>query len=683
MSMTEQNSDLTVRKGTPEPRGATPDGKGINFSVFSAHAEKIELCLYDDSGKNEIRRIELTEKTGDVFHASIEGLKPGQVYGYRAHGPNAPQDGHRFDPEKLLLDPYAKEISPPQDAGDVPKSRVIDTSFDWRGAKKPQTPWEKTVIYEAHPKGLTKKHTDIATDKRGVYAGNAAPEMIAHYKKLGITAVELLPVHAHADETHLKKTGKSNYWGYNTIGFFAPEPSYASAPQNALKEFKETVRELHKHGIEVILDVVYNHTGEEGTDGPTLFLRGLDNKSYYKLHPHDQSRYDDMTGCGNTVDVTHPETRKMILDSLRYWAEECGVDGFRFDLAPVLGRGPNGYEKAAPLFEDIAKDPVLSKTKMIAEPWDVGMGGYQLGNFPTGWKEWNDKFRDSVRAFWRGDDHTGGDFAHAMTGSSRIFDHSGKSPQDSINFITAHDGFTLEDVVSYNDKHNHANGEGNRDGHSNNYSYNHGHEGKTDDAAITALRERQKRNMLASLFLAQGTPMLLAGDETGNSQNGNNNAYCQDNETGWVNREKHTKKDSTLQQFVQNLGDIRKKHPVLNTEYFMRGNRFSKDGAPDLKWIKQDGRQMNDPDWHNAKTFGMMLNEEAVPDHKRKRPDRLLVLFNTAAQDKDFKLPKLPDGRVWLRILDTDKPELTEGTDKKSYTACRMKGKSLAVFKAA
>lgn len=683
--MTGERDDFKIRDGSPDPRGATPDEGGVNFSVFSAHAEKIELCLYDDSGTQEINRIELTKKTGDVFHAYIEGLKPGQVYGYRAHGPETQEN--RFTPEKLLLDPYAKEILPPATAQDVPKSRVTDTSFDWQGAQKPQTPWHKTVIYEAHPKGLTKTHPAIAADKRGVYAGIAAPEMIAHYKKLGITAVELLPVHAHADETHLEKLGKSNYWGYNTVGFFAPEPSYAQDEKNALNEFKEMVRTLHKNGIEVILDVVYNHTGEgKAEDGPTLCFRGLDNKSYYKFDPQNRGKYQDVTGCGNTLDITHPEVMKMVLDSLRYWVEESGVDGFRFDLAPALGRDDSGYSKTAPLFEEIAKDPVLSKAKMIAEPWDVGYGGYQLGNFPAGCKEWNDNFRDSVRRFWRGDDYAAGDFAHALTGSSRAFDHNGRKPQDTINFISAHDGFTLEDVVSYNVKHNQANGENNRDGHNENYSRNYGAEGTTNDPAVTDIRARQKRNMLASLFLAQGTPMLLAGDEFGNSQQGNNNAYCQDNDIGWLNWPQPEKtgkeKDDILRDFVENLSDIRKKHPVLNADYFMHGNCFDKSGAPDLKWVKPDGKQMNDPDWYHAKSFGVMLNEGASPSAKKsKSKDKLLLLFNAAAVDEKFTLPKLPAGEKWQRILDTAEPSLKEGGDLSLHETHLMKDRSLAVFK--
>jgi len=681
--MTKEKSDDRMQKGTPEPRGASWDGQGVNFAVFSAHAEKIELCLYDDSGSTETARITLTEKTGDVFHAYIEGLKPGQVYGYRAYGPNAPQDGHLFTPEKLMLDPYAKDILPPANAQDVPKSCVAATDFDWQGAKKPQTPWNKTVIYEAHPKGLTQTHPAIDADKRGVYAGVAAPEMIAHYKKLGITAVELLPVHAHADESHLEKLGKSNYWGYNSVGFFAAEPSYAQNPKTALTEFKEMVRELHKNGIEVILDVVYNHTGEgKVEDGPTLCFRGLDNKSYYKFDPQNRGKYEDVTGCGNTLDITHPEVLKMVLDSLRYWVEECGVDGFRFDLAPALGRDGTGYSKTAPLFEEIAKDPVLSKAKMIAEPWDIGYGGYQLGNFPAGCKEWNDNFRDSVRRFWRGDDYVAGDFAHAMTGSSRAFDHHGRKPQDSINFISAHDGFTLEDAVSYSNKHNEANGENNRDGHNENYSTGYGAEGTTTDAGIIATRERQKRNMIASLFLAQGTPMMLAGDEFGNSQNGNNNAYCQDNEIGWLNHKNRAAKDDIMQEFVENLSDIRKKHPVLNADYFMHGNCFDKNGTSDLKWLKTDGKQMNDPDWYHAKSFGVMLNENAAPSkNAKKRGDKLLLLFNAAANDETFTLPALPHGERWQRILDTAEPSLKEGGDLKIHDTHLMQDRSLAVFK--
>src|SRR4051812_42434134 len=541
-------SDLRIWPGEPSALGATSNAEGVNFALFSECATKVELCLFDSaSAATEIQRIELRERTAHVWHAFLPGLEPGQVYGYRVHGPNDPASGYRFNPRKILLDPYAKAIarelrwddavldSDQDSAACAPLGSVVAADFDWENDRPPRIPWNETIVYELHVKGFTKQHPGVPGGLRGTYAGLATPAAIGHLRRVGVTAVELLPVHYHLDEHFLAQRGRVNYWGYNTIGFFAPEPRYsASGPDGAVNEFKMMVRTMHVAGMEVILDVVYNHTGEGNEHGPTLSLRGIDNAAYYRL-ADDRSRYVDFTGCGNSLNVAHPHTLKLIMDSLRHWVLEMHVDGFRFDLASALARELWEVDRLGAFFDIIHQDPVLSEVKLIAEPWDLGHNGYQVGNFPVLWTEWNGKYRDCVRRFWRGSGGTVSELASRLAGSSDLYAHNGRRPSASLNFITAHDGFTMRDLVSYNGKHNEANGEDNRDGSNDNDSWNCGAEGPTDDAAIQTLRARQQRNLLATLLLSQGVPMLLAGDEFGQTQHGNNNAYCQDSPLAWLN----------------------------------------------------------------------------------------------------------------------------------------------------
>ncbi|HEY5638177.1 MAG TPA: glycogen debranching protein GlgX, partial [Burkholderiales bacterium] len=545
-----------VWPGRAYPRGATWDGEGVNFALFSEHAEKVELCLFDESGRRERQRIELRERTDEVWHCYLPEARPGQAYGWRVHGPYRPEDGQRFNPNKLVLDPYAKELvgtvrwsdalygytvghkredlafDRRDSAAFMPKCRVIDQAFTWGDDRRPDVPWNDTVIYELNVRGFTMRHPEVPGAQRGTYAGLGSAPAIEYLKRLGVTTVELMPVHAFVDDRFLFERGLRNYWGYSTLGFFAPEPRYSASGSS--KEFKTMVKTLHSAGLEVIIDVVYNHSCEGNQLGPTLSFRGLDNASYYRLSENSRRHYHDVTGCGNTLNLEHPRVLQMVMDSLRYWVEEMHVDGFRFDLASALARKGDEVERWGGFFSVIRQDPVLNRVKLIAEPWDLGAGGYQVGNFPLGWTEWNDRYRDGMRAYWKGDGGVIDEFARRLTGSSDLYGREGRRPHASINFVAAHDGFTLADVVSYNDKHNEANGEDNRDGHNHNLSWNCGVEGPTDDPAIRALRERQKRNLLATLFLSQGVPMLLAGDERGRTQQGNNNAYCQDNEISWL-----------------------------------------------------------------------------------------------------------------------------------------------------
>src|SRR5215210_2734707 len=569
-----------VREGLPYPLGATWDGLGVNFALFSANATKVELCLYDASGTREIERLELPEYTDEVWHGYLPDARPGTTYGYRVHGPYEPSAGQRFNPNKLLIDPYAKQLvgqlewNPAlfgyrMESGDdltfderdsapfVPKSRVIDPAFTWGRDRKPHTPWEKTVLYEAHVRGYTMRHPAVAEMYRGTYAGMASKEVLDYLRSLGITALELLPVHTFLDDSYLTEKGLRNYWGYNTIGFFAPARRYAANSDFAFAEFKEMVAHLHDAGLEVILDVVYNHTAEGNELGPTLSFKGIDNASYYRLIPDQKRYYINETGTGNTLNLSHPRVLQMVTDSLRYWVQEMHVDGFRFDLATILGREPYGFDEGGGFLDSCRQDPVLSSVKLIAEPWDIGPGGYQVGGFPPGWAEWNDKFRDTVREYWKGDAGKLADLATRLTASGDAFNKRGRRPWSSVNFITAHDGYTLNDLVSYNDKHNEANGEDNRDGHSNNHSWNHGVEGPADDPEIRSLRERQKRNMLGTLLLSQGTPMLLAGDELGRTQNGNNNTYCQDNELNWIDWTRIGEDGQSLIEFTRRLIALR------------------------------------------------------------------------------------------------------------------------------
>jgi isoamylase len=676
------HSRSTVWPGNPFPHGATWDGYGVNFALFSAHAEKVELCLFDPAGRRELERIVLPEYTHEIWHCYLPDIAPGQLYGYRVHGPYDPARGHRFNPNKLLLDPYARALvgplrwadahfgyrvgSPREDlsfdrrdnSAAMPKCMVVDPAFTWGDHHRPETPWSETTIYEAHVKGLTKLHPTLPEQLRGTYAGLATPQVIDHLVRLGVTAIELLPVHAFVDDRHLIERGLRNYWGYNTIGFFAPEPRYLS-PGGRISEFKTMVRRLHAAGIEVILDVVYNHTAEGNHLGPTLSFKGIDNASYYRLVPDNPRYYMDVTGTGNSLDLSHSRVLQMVMDSLRYWATEMQVDGFRFDLATTLGRDRDArFDPGSGFFDAIRQDPALSRVKLIAEPWDVGFEGYRLGGHGPGFAEWNDRFRNTVRGFWKGDERLLPDLAARLLGSSDLFDHQGRRPWASVNFVTAHDGFTLQDVVTYNEKHNEANGEGNRDGHDHNLSWNCGVEGPTDDPQVLALRQRQKRNMVATLLLAHGTPMLLMGDELGRSQQGNNNAYCQDNEISWLDWREATGADRAFAGFVATLTALRKRHPVLRRARFLHGRTRSMLGLKDVTWLVPDGTEMTEGHWRdtNARSLGMMLAGDASPDlTPNGRPlvnSTLLLLLNAHHEPVPFTLPTLQDGR-WHQILAT------------------------------
>jgi isoamylase len=675
-----------VWPGQTFPLGASWDGGGTNFSIFTEHAERVELCLFN--GDDEEQRVDVTERTAHTWHCYLPGVGPGQRYGYRVHGPYDPESGHRFNPSKLLLDPYAKSIDGPvrwdaanvlpykpantpdadlerddeDDVGAVPKSVVVDPRFDWEGDRRPDIPLHESVIYETHVRGFTRLHPDVREDLRGTYAGLASEPAIAYLRSLGVTAVELLPVHHIADESFLFERGLSNYWGYSTIGYFAPHSSYAATGQRGqeVREFKGMVKALHRAGIEVILDVVYNHTAEGNHLGPMLSFKGVDNTSYYRLVPDDPRHYMDYTGTGNTLNAQHPSVLRMIMDSLRYWAVECHVDGFRFDLASALARGLYDVDRLSAFFDVIHQDPVLSQVKLIAEPWDVGPGGYQVGNFPVLWSEWNGMYRDVMRDFWRGQASVG-DFASRLTGSSDLYEDDGRHPFASINFITAHDGFTMRDLVSYNSKHNEANLEGNRDGTDDNRSWNHGVEGETDDPEINALRVRQQRNYLTTLMLSQGTPMLLGGDEFGRTQHGSNNAWCQDNEISWFDWSL-LEENAELFEFVQKLIVLRRAHPVFRRRQFLRGTDVDGSGLPDVFWFRADGDAMTPDDWQSGdRIVGMFLNgdEIAAPDEKGEEilDESFLVFFNAQPEDRTFTLPQPRFGVRWSLVLSTADPQ--------------------------
>ena len=669
-----------VWPGTPFPRGANWDGEGVNFALYSENAERVELCLFDAKGKKEIQRIELREQTDLIWHCYLPEARPGLLYGYRVYGPYDPEHGHRFNPHKLLLEPYAKEIvgvvrwsdahfgyrighrledlslDRRDNAGLMPKCRVVDPAFSWGSDKPPAVPWSDMVIYELHVRGFTKNHPEVPAALRGTYAGLATAPVIDHLKRLGITSVELMPVHAFVDDRHLVERGLSNYWGYNSIGFFAPDHRYSSS--GMISEFKTMVKTMHSHGIEVILDVVYNHTAEGNQLGPTFGFRGIDNSAYYRLAGDDARFYMDYTGCGNTLNLQQPRALQLIMDSLRYWVLEMHVDGFRFDLASALARELHEVDRLGAFFDILLQDPVLSQVKLIAEPWDLGEGGYQVGNFPVGWGEWNDRYRDTMRAYWKGDGGLIGEFARRLTGSSDLYEHSGRKPYASVNFITAHDGFTLHDVVSYNDKHNEANGEENRDGSDNNNSWNCGAEGATDDEEINALRARQKRNLLATLFFSQGVPMLLAGDEMGRSQQGNNNAYCQDNEISWVDWALSAD-DQDFLAFVQRVITLRREHPVFRRKHFFQGRAIRGSQIKDIAWIRPDGKEMSDDEWDHefAHCLGVYLSGDAMEERDgRGRPikdDNFLLLFNSHHESAPFQLPEIGKAGVWQSLLDT------------------------------
>jgi glycogen operon protein len=646
----------------------------VNFALFSANASRVELCLFEDGGRIEAARITLPEYTNEIWHGYIPGLRPGQLYGYRVHGPYAPQEGHRFNANKLLLDPYAKSLQGRviwndalygyrRDAEEadlsfddrdsapfMPKCAVVEAAarrryaFPWRRETRPNTPWTDTVIYEAHVKGMTMRHPGIAKSAAGTFAGLAHPAIIDHLVELGVTAIELLPVQSFIDDRFLEEKDLTNYWGYNTIGFFAPSWKYLG-PGGDIQQFKLMVHRLHQAGIEVILDVVYNHTGEGNHLGPTLSFRGIDNASYYKL-ADDQRFYFDATGCGNTINQSHPRVLQMILDSLRYWVEDCHVDGFRFDLATALGREVRAFDPGAAFFDAIGQDPLLSRVKLIAEPWDVGENGFQLGNFPAGWAEWNGRFRDDLRSFWKGDEGFLPGVASALLGSAGLFDKQGRRPWSSVNMITAHDGFTLADHFAYNEKHNEANGEGNRDGHDDNRSWNCGVEGPGDDPAIAALRARMRRGLLTAMLLSQGTPMILMGDEVGRSQQGNNNAYCQDSELSWFNW-RHTAEDDAFCAYTAGLLRLRKRLPLLRQPDFLHGDRALRDGTRNVTWLRPDGQEMQEADWTNgySRSIGLMIAESG------RAP--LLMLLNAYHEDLEYRTPPSRAILEWRLLADS------------------------------
>jgi isoamylase len=666
--------------GTPYPLGATWDGEGVNFALFSEHAERVELCLFEESGREEIKRIELPEQTDQVWHCYLPDARPGQLYGYRVYGPYRPEEGHRFNPHKLVLDPYAKSLhgglswsdanfgyvigdkredlsfDERDNALDVPKCCVIDPAFTWGEDRRPRTPWRDTIIYELHVKGFTKRHPDVAPRLRGTYAGLAAPASIEYLRALGVTAVELMPVHANISQRRLIEKGLSNYWGYDTIGFFAPDRRYSGS--DGVSEFKAMVKTLHSAGIEVILDVVYNHTPEGNQLGPTFSFKGIDNVAYYRTDPRRPRYYVDYTGCGNTLNMRHPRVLQLIMDSLRYWVLDMHVDGFRFDLASALARELHDVNRLGAFFDIIHQDPVLSQVKLIAEPWDLGEGGYQVGNFPPGWTEWNGKFRDNIRDYWRGEGGVVGELAYRLTGSSDLYERHGRRPVASINFITAHDGFTLLDLVSYNAKHNEANLEDNRDGEDHNRSWNCGVEGPTKRNEIKALRARQQRNFLTTLFLSQGVPMLLAGDEINRTQGGNNNAYCQDNEISWIDWDLDSE-DRALLAFVQQLIQIRSAHPVFRRRHFFQGRAIKGESIKDIIWLTPEATEMSEEQWEHsfAKTLGVLLYgdglEEFDAQGHRVSDDTFLVLMNAHDGPVPFMLPSLASGTRWQGILDT------------------------------
>ncbi len=671
--------DAPVRPGLPWPLGATPDGDGVNFAVFSAHAERVELCLLDPSGARELRRLELPERTDQVFHGHVPGLRPGQVYGYRAHGRWAPGEGHRFNPARLLLDPNARAVAgrllwegpnlvdpadpfapdPRDSLPFVPKSVVAAPLPAAPDAERPGTPWPATVLYEAHVRGMTKLHPAVPEPLRGTFAGMARPAVLDHLARLGVTAVELMPVAAFADELRLHRLGLSNYWGYNPVAFAAPEPRLASGPDPAA-EFRALVEALHGRGIEVLLDLVFNHTAEGDHLGPALSLRGLDNLSYYRLDPADPRRYVDDAGCGNSPDLAHPRVGQLVLDSLRHWAS-FGVDGFRLDLATSLGRDRDGaFRPDSPLLQAIAQDPALGRLKLIAEPWDVGPGGYRPGEFRPPYAEWNDRFRDTARRFWRGDRGSLPGLATRLLGSADRFGASGRGPRASVNYVAAHDGLTTRDLVTYEHKRNEANGEGNRDGHGDELSSGYGADGETGDPAIGALRRRQRRNLLATLLLAQGTPMLLMGDEAGRTQGGNNNAYCQDNPTSWYHWEGMPLDEETFRDFVARLVALRRVHPALRRRRFLHGAARGPAGLKDAAWLARDGREMDPGDWENPANLavGLLLDGAAAPDlgpdGRPEAGDALLLLLNAHPEQAPFVLPGAgPEGHAWEALLDT------------------------------
>ena len=680
------NKPTTVWPGRPYPLGATWNGEGVNFALFSQNAEQVVLCLFDAKGKHEVEQIPLRERTGQVWHGYLPEARPGLLYGYRVHGPYAPEEGHRFNAHKLLLDPYAKAMVGPMHWSDaqfgyriggrgedlsfntrnsapgMPKCQVVDTAFFWGDDRLPRIPWHDTLFYELHVRGFTMRHSGLPPELRGTYAGLGCGVIIDYLKALGVTAVELLPIHYFTDERLLQDRGLNNYWGYSTLGYFAPNPRYA-ATDNPVAEFKSMVKSLHSAGIEVILDVVYNHTAEGNHLGPTLNFKGIDNAVYYRLSPEHPRYCMDYTGCGNTLNTAHPRVLQLVMDSLRYWVQDMHVDGFRFDLAAALARETNGdIDQGGAFMDVIQQDPVLSQVKLIAEPWDVGENGYQVGQFPVGWSEWNGKYRDVVRDYWRGESGLIGDLAYRLTGSADLYQHNDRRPHASINFITAHDGFTLYDLVSYNERHNEANGENNQDGESHNRSWNCGAEGDTHEPAILALRLHQRRNLLATLLLSQGVPMLLAGDEVGRTQRGNNNAYCQDNEISWLDWDiSWLPENRQLLAFTQSLIQLRRDHPTFRRRHFFRW--IHGDGVRDILWFNPDGREIDDEEWTHdyARCLGLYLPGDGLGDwDERGHPlqdDDFLLLFNAHHEEIPFILLTLPDQTLFEVLIDTALPQ--------------------------
>jgi isoamylase len=695
-----------LREGSPHPRGATWDGKGTNFALFSEHATGVELCLFSDNGERETERICLPEYTNQVWHGYLPEVTPGTIYGYRVHGPYEPLQGHRFNRNKLVLDPYAYAhfgelkwdpavFGYQMETGDdltfderdsapfVPKCTVADRTFDWTGERgRKGHSWDDTIVYELHVKGYTMRHPDVPRKLRGTYAGLATKEVIEYIKGLGVTAIELLPIHTFLSDSHLLEKGLTNYWGYNSIGFFAPDPRYASMREDSLREFKEMVARFHDAGLEVILDVVYNHTAEGNERGPTLSFKGIDNASYYRLLPDEKRYYINDTGTGNTLNISHPKVIQMVTDSLRYWVEQTSVDGFRFDLGTILAREPNGFDNQSGFLKCCSQDPVLGTVKLIAEPWDCGPGGYQVGAFPPGWAEWNDKFRDNVRDFWRGEAQASL-LTERMCASGDIFNHQGRRPWACVNFVTAHDGFTTNDVFSYNEKHNEANGEENKDGSSDNRSWNCGVEGPTKDAEINKLRERQVRNLLSTLLLSQGTPMMLAGDEFSRTQKGNNNAYCQDNEISWLDW-KQAEKNKALTEFVRRVIRLRHQYPILRRSRFLIGEYVEELGVKDVTWINANGKEMEDQHWGDTdmRCFGMLMDGRAQPSGIRQQGKEatLLLVVNGYHDIVKFTLPECVGGDSWQTLIDTNAPLLDDPLKLKSGEEYIVTERSLLLF---
>ncbi|MES2268402.1 MAG: glycogen debranching protein GlgX [Bacteroidota bacterium] len=700
-----------IYPGKPYPLGATYDGQGVNFALYSDNATDVELCLFDSAAdeKEPEERIKITERTHQIWHCYLPGIKPGQLYGYRVHGPYAPEQGHRFNANKVLIDPYAKAISGTINWHDslfgyelghhaedlsfstsnsspyIPKAVVVDSSFDWEDDQPPRTPYHQSVIYETHVKGFTQLHPDIPEEIRGTYEAIGHPASIKYLTELGVTAIELMPVHHFVNDRHLAEKGLSNYWGYNTIGFFAPDVRYAGNIDNGkqVQEFKQMVKELHKAGIEVILDVVYNHTGEGNHMGPTLSLKGIDNSSYYRLVDDNKRYYNDYTGTGNTLNAMLPNVLRYIMDSLRYWITEMHVDGFRFDLAATLARELHEVNRLSGFFDIIYQDPTISQVKLIAEPWDIGEDGYQVGNFPPGWGEWNGKFRDCIRDYWIGADSMLGEFGQRFTGSPDLYQEDYRKPTASINFITAHDGFTLNDLVSYNEKHNEANGEDNNDGESHNRSWNCGAEGPTDDPEIIKLRNRQKRNLLTTLFLSQGVPMLVAGDEFGRTQQGNNNAYCQDNGISWLN---WGEADQDLLSFTRRLIALRKDHPIFRRRKWFRGKPVKGKGPEDIAWFLPEGGAMEDHNWDHdfARSLGIYLNglglHSVDPMGVPIKDDNFYLMFNAHYEPLDYRLPEILSKKNWEIVLDTANDHVFEETIN-NQESIRVEGRAVVVLR--